>query len=284
MIKNISLLASLPIELLDYINLISLNPEVGLVSKGNYNSCSRMKMRVLCKIAEHLHPKQDCSYLINFCFDLNPKDSAILRVQKIFMQITKETKILPCIAFEQFENTIANYRKLLKNDYLIFLKKLPRSENAVKDLLKLEHCSYLQLSNQLTTWISKNPEVCNITSLDLSYCELFHLPPQIGSFSKLLEINLSHNQLRSLPKEIGYLSNLEYLNFSNNQLQEFPIEICHLHEIEHLHISHNQFELIPKEIVNFSRLKFLYLSHNQLQSLPKEISNLHNLVALQLCE
>jgi Leucine-rich repeat (LRR) protein len=66
--------------------------------------------------------------------------------------------------------------------------------------------------------------VC-VQLLDLSCCELEHLPEQFTYQTRLLELNLGSNKLEDLPESMGRMTRLVVLNLSDNNLKDLPLSM-----------------------------------------------------------
>jgi small GTP-binding protein len=122
----------------------------------------------------------------------------------------------------------------------------------------------------------------NLTELDLSSCQLTHLPPEIGQLTHLQSLDLSSNQISQLPPEIGQLTNLQTLNLSSNQLSQLLSEIAQLTNLQNLYLDNNQLSQLLPQFVQLTKLQTLDLSFNQLSQLPPEIVQLTKLQTLDL--
>ena len=84
-------------------------------------------------------------------------------------------------------------------------------------------------------------ELEHLTHLDLS-CNDFegrHIPPFLGSLSRMQYLNLSHaNFAQTVPTQLGNLSNLLSLDLSNNYLKFGNLEwLSRLSSLRHLDLS-----------------------------------------------
>ena len=77
--------------------------------------------------------------------------------------------------------------------------------------------------------------------LNLSYCGLQSIPPEIGRLTSLTYLNCSNNELRELPPEIGRLTSLTRLDCPSNELRELPPEIGRLTSLKIFNCFENEF-------------------------------------------
>ncbi len=119
-------------------------------------------------------------------------------------------------------------------------------------------------------------------SLDLRFCNLTLLPPEIGQLRALTYLALDNNRLTSLPKEIGQLKALTHLFLDNNHLRSLPKEIGQLKALTQFWLENNRLTSLPREIGQLRALFWLRLRYNHLTSLPKEIGQLGALTRLWL--
>ena len=124
------------------------------------------------------------------------------------------------------------------------IKGLPSSINLLKNLkvLSLHECEGLspKSSNKRISFQRRSldpmvmlehslSDLCSLTKLDLSFCNLQTILDDIGYLPSLLELNLAGNNFVCLPKSTIQLSNLEILmlNFctSLGSLPKLPLKI-----------------------------------------------------------
>ncbi|KAF4381392.1 hypothetical protein G4B88_029747 [Cannabis sativa] len=163
-----------------------------------------------------------------------------------------------------------------------------------------------QASHALQDWISNNPSssssssfcsfsgvTCNnnqsrVTSLNITNLPLFgHLPPQIGSFTNLVNLTIAGNNLTgTLPAEMAKLTSLKILNISNNLFSgNFPGEIIRaMTELQVLDIYNNNFTgTLPTEIIGLKKLTHLGLGGNYFSgNIPENYSEIQSLKYLGL--
>jgi len=152
------------------------------------------------------------------------------------------------------------------------------------ELFTLTNLQYLNLSYcNITSLPPEIGNLSNLTILQLSWNDyLTSLPPEIGKLSNLTELNLYKNNLTSLPPEIEKLTNLTYLNLTDNRFTSLPPEIGKLSNLTELNLYKNYLTSLPPEIDKLTNLTYLNLEDNNLTSLPPEIGNLSNLTKLYL--
>jgi hypothetical protein len=116
--------------------------------------------------------------------------------------------------------------------------------------------------------------------LDLSYCLLTELPPELGQLSNLKVLGCYGNRLEALPSELGQLSNLKVLWCQGNLLEALPPDLGHLSNLKVLECGVNRLEALPSELGRLSNLEALLCHDNRLTTLPCELGQLSNLVEL----
>jgi leucine-rich repeat protein SHOC2 len=143
-----------------------------------------------------------------------------------------------------------------------------------------KECRILIENFNKLNWLDNISKLANgLIYVNLSYCYLNFLTPEIGKLTHLKTLIVKANFLTKLPSEIGNLINLEVLKLSHNLLTELPFEFANLSNLKVLNLSHNKLTQLP-EIANLSNLEVLNLSHNKLTQLP-EIANLIKLKKLR---
>ena len=120
------------------------------------------------------------------------------------------------------------------------------------------------------------------TQLDLGYCELAALPPEIGELDQLSSLDLCGNDLVSLPAEIGRLRYLSQLDLRHNQLATLPPAIGLLNGLRSLDLRDNRIATLPPEMEMMVNLSSLDLRQNRLQVFPHVVLRLFGLEELQL--
>ncbi|KAI3681119.1 hypothetical protein L6452_35902 [Arctium lappa] len=114
------------------------------------------------------------------------------------------------------------------------LKKLDASETLIEELpssinrlSRLRHlrAHKCRLSPKAGSFLYSNlgPRSSGLKELDLSYCNLYVVPDEIGLLYRLTNLDLSGNDFVSLPASLGLLSNLRMLCLNNcKKLRSLP--------------------------------------------------------------
>lgn len=119
-----------------------------------------------------------------------------------------------------------------------------------------------------------------ISSLDLSVCNIDELPESIELLTKLEELDVSGNQLEFLPYGIGRLPNLRRLDARGNRLESLPENIGELSRLESLDVSRNALVSLPESIGSLASLRRLDIYSNELAILPDSMGGLWELTYL----
>ncbi|KAJ3237783.1 hypothetical protein HDU81_009022 [Chytriomyces hyalinus] len=127
----------------------------------------------------------------------------------------------------------------------------------------------------------------NLRSLDLSFCSLRGVIPDLSTMQVLEELRLEKNFLSgTIPTTLKHLRHLKVLDLSGNRfVGSIPRMLCvHLACLECLDLSNNCLTgVIPREIGSLQQLRRLHLKGNMLEGhIPGEIGSLMNLEILQL--
>jgi Leucine-rich repeat (LRR) protein len=161
-------------------------------------------------------------------------------------------------------NSLPESFKNLKN-----LRKLNLNKNLIKDgVSTIALISYLP----------------KLVSLEMNFCQMDSLSPQIGNFLKINDLQFTGNQLKYLPAEIGKLKKLQILVVNKNLLKTLPSQIGDMEQLQLLYADSNQVAFIPPQISNLNKLLVLRLHKNQLTTLPTELGKLQNLQRLYLAD
>lgn len=164
--------------------------------------------------------------------------------------------------------------------------KIPEEKKPIFD----SALSPMEKAEKIRKWIaspSMKPILNTISELDLSYCNLKTLPPEIQFLSALKELHLKGNELDVLPLQILSLKDLEYLDLSYNYFIEIPSAIAKIPSLKQLILSNNRISEVQKELGGLDNLELLDLSDNPIlfiDKLVKESDNLaisHNNVVVQ---
>uniref|UniRef100_A0AAV2JW52 protein-serine/threonine phosphatase n=1 Tax=Knipowitschia caucasica TaxID=637954 RepID=A0AAV2JW52_KNICA len=123
-----------------------------------------------------------------------------------------------------------------------------------------------------------------INSVDLSYCSLEQLPPNLFYSHDLTHLNLKHNFLPSDQRlqQLQRFSRLRSLNLSNNHLGQFPLAICDIHTLSEVNLSCNYLAAVPGAVGAMTNLQTFLLDGNSLSDLPNELGSLQRLGYLGL--
>lgn len=106
----------------------------------------------------------------------------------------------------------------------------------------------------------KNPE--QVYRLRLNYNRLKHIPPQVFTYTNLVELDLSKNFIDSIPEAIGRLKHLETLNLCRNKIKTVPDSIGYLQNLKVLNLGRNPILELPasmSQLINLEEL-ILYLT------------------------
>ena len=188
-------------------------------------------------------------------FGLNTDSSAREKVKQIWLTIRSFKGEQPePFSFPSIRAKYQRYQRFYPETVLAFWKKLPGGKEYLESEA-VQTLSNYKKALKLKEWMQTiSPEVLDLTSLDLGYCNLNFLPVEIGLLTKLKELYLYHNQFSALPDGIAHLTNLKQLD-----------------------LEHNQLSALPDSISNLTKLKDLSLSGNHLSALPEKIKDLENL-------
>jgi Leucine-rich repeat (LRR) protein len=101
-----------------------------------------------------------------------------------------------------------------------------------------------------------------LRSLDLYYCGITRLPPEISLLTNLTTLNLAKNELTELPPELGCLHRLRELNLNANKLVSFPREVGRLMSLATLHFNYNNITCLPVEMSLLTSLSEISVHKN----------------------
>lgn len=161
-----------------------------------------------------------------------------------------------------------------------FCKAVPGGEAQLNQLS--EHTP-IQKADALRRWMSQDPRISSLDSLELRHLNLSTLPPEIKYFTKMTQLGLYDMPLQTLPPEIGTLANLDMLTITRCQLNSLPLEIGSLKKLTYLWISCTSICVLPAEIGDLTELTQLYIRENPLLTeLPPEMGKLANLTFLNV--
>jgi Leucine-rich repeat (LRR) protein len=181
-----------------------------------------------------------------------------------------------------------------------------RFYNLTSALQQADHAEELILHRQnLSSFPTTLFQLSNLRKLEISACQLKHIPSEIGTLPHLEQLALPNNNLQEIPQSltalkqlklldlsgnefqqlpdfIGIISSLETLILSDNQLQEIPEALHKLNTLSKLDLSSNQIRNIPSKLCQLKQLRQLNLSNNQLKRLPNKLQGWENLDSLNL--
>jgi leucine-rich repeat protein SHOC2 len=148
----------------------------------------------------------------------------------------------------------------------------------------LAHESHLSLRDRGIWWLPESfGNLTNITTLDISKCNLERLPQTFGNLVNLAELNLSENRLTGLPSSFSQLTNLTHLDLSRNNLIVLPLNLSYLTQLTSLRLVDNHLHDIVNNWGALSHLTQLDLCINRLSKIPDNIGDLTALTDLDLC-
>lgn len=117
-------------------------------------------------------------------------------------------------------------------------------------------------------------ELPELTSLDLSMCDLHSLPDVINA-PKVTSLNLADNHdLTTLPASIDGFSSLTYFDAPNGQLLELPEQLFTLPSLVRVNANNNNLTALPANVGDAPGLAQLYLTDNLISELPEEFWNM----------
>ncbi|KAM3929474.1 PH domain leucine-rich repeat-containing protein phosphatase 1 isoform 2-T2 [Leptodactylus fuscus] len=141
-------------------------------------------------------------------------------------------------------------------------------------------------------WLRQGSKVASqrISSVDLSCCNLEHLPENLFYSQDVTHLNLKQNALRLNPDpaiegtldDLHRFSKLKSLNLSNNNLGDFPLAVSGIPTLMELNLSCNGVRVLPPAVGAMKNLQTFLLDGNCLQTLPTELGNLSQLSYLGL--
>ncbi|XP_040209533.1 PH domain leucine-rich repeat-containing protein phosphatase 1 isoform X1 [Rana temporaria] len=183
---------------------------------------------------------------------------------------------------------------------------LPLIGGKVEEVKKHQHCLAFSSSGPQSQtyhvcfdtftdylrWLRQASKIVSqrISSVDLSCCNLEHLPENLFYSQDLTHLNLKQNVLRLIPYSVdeGTLDDLQRftklrsLNLSNNNLGEFPLAVCSIPTLTELNLSCNALREIPSAVGSMHNLQTFLLDGNSLQTLPLDLGKLSQLGYLGL--
>ena len=127
------------------------------------------------------------------------------------------------------------------------------------------------------------PEDNHIERLNLTNCQLTHIPTSVRRCKHLKDLNLEGNQIRHIPRWILELDSLEEISLNFNQLRLNKADIRHLTQVKRILLGGNGIEKLPKNIGRL-QCESMNMAKNKLHSLPKSFANLNQLKVLVFYE
>ena len=97
--------------------------------------------------------------------------------------------------------------------------------------------------------------------LNLSECNLRHIPTTVWMCGSLRQLDLSRNKISLLVPDVGNLQNLMSLNLSQCNLTTLPAEIGFCYSLEEIILMANQIDMLPETLKDCRNLKFLKMSY-----------------------
>jgi Leucine-rich repeat (LRR) protein len=135
---------------------------------------------------------------------------------------------------------IAKLRFLSLRDYKI-LAGIPNSINAITSLVTLDLRGCLTLTTLPLGPNLSSSHMESLIFLDVSFCNLYHLPCAIGELRCLERLSLQGNNFYILPDTFLNLGRLSYLNLAHcHQLRAFP----HIPTLKDLSLVGSYFKLV----------------------------------------
>ena len=122
----------------------------------------------------------------------------------------------------------------------------------------------------------------NLTSVDLTECNLSSIPDQLYQLADSLEfLNLGNNLLDDLPIEFSAFQKLRILFIPNNSFKHIPTVLGSLKSLYMLSLKSNQISIVTEDCLSPS-IGWLILTGNRINKLPDSIGMLSQLRKLML--
>lgn len=275
---------------LDHISLVKLEELVSIKCHNNRLSTMPEWIREMPRL-QHLN-------LSNNRFDKLPLAiTGIQGLTDLDLSFNTLTVVPPEIA--RLENLVrlnllANLLTALPSTLgsLVSLKDLDCRRNVLSDLtpltairsLEVLRCDHNQVSSLDSAWANLHMftakhnsftrfaisgTTATLTSLNLSYCKLSNLSPDVFSQLGVVEsLTLDGNTLRLLPDNIGTLSNLVSLSVKNNLLTSLPDSLGQLQRLQQLNVSGNNLHALPQQLWYCAQLSTINASSNLVKEFP----------------
>jgi C-terminal novel E3 ligase, LRR-interacting/Leucine rich repeat len=184
---------------------------------------------------------------------------ALLILAAVFSLVTV---CIGSILVRKLTTTFNIYRKRIDDRIL-------HSRERVFQIDNVEYTHYKKnerraLVNSLTMFLSTNPSVFQsvkdkilacydnrFNSLDLSYCNLEVIPPQIFTYlyRHIKNLELSGNRIQNIPTQINSLTKLEYLYIQNNAIEAMSQSIESFPNLRSMNFSNNRIREISRDII-----------------------------------
>ena len=103
--------------------------------------------------------------------------------------------------------------------------------------------------------------------MDLSSCELKHLPESFGNLKSLRYLDLYNNKLTDLPDTFGSLEFLEFLNLEDNNIRYLPNSLGELSHLKNINVSKNPLQKKASEKFKALALKSKGIKYDRLMAL-----------------
>lgn len=164
-----------------------------------------------------------------------------------------------------------------------------REEDSDMDTSNSNDSMTLNLSKGLLHKIHENTiRLQNLFCLDLSHNDLETLPKYVSEMIRLKSLNLSYNNIIHAPPELyTSLQFLRILDISHNKLEKFSAPPACLTNLVEINLSHNKLQTIPKWIFDSKcQLKIVNISYNSLSELDEHLcgNSINVMFMPRLCE
>lgn len=187
-----------------------------------------------------------------------PKKATVSYVKRLSMkqcnlsEMFVETIISGMINLEEL--TIGNEKFKHQNYFPSMPIKIKRRPSSLKEL------------DMYDTGLSVVCEIINkfinLTSINLSFNNIYFLPEEFCSLKNLNRLIMDNNKLINLPEKIGELAMLKELKLRHNHLVKLPDSVKLLKNLEYMDLYNNDFQTVPEVILNLPKLKGLDLEQN----------------------
>ncbi|KAG1683282.1 Leucine-rich repeat-containing protein 1 [Nymphon striatum] len=187
------------------------------------------------------------------------------------------------LSFQQVEElNMAGCRLVLLIDKFLRmpnLKKLDVSNNLIfSDIAFDQSFTYIGLryNSPVQTLLMQShhftsPSLFRITHLNISCCNLEHLPETLLNMKDMQELIAYDNRLEQIPNDLFKLTKMFHLDLSKNMIEKLPSNIKYMEKLQNLYISRNSIKIIPDEISELKNLTNLCADHNIIDSISSII-------------